>query len=75
MQIWVEKNPQWNPGHMQKNACYPTRNECLSIYCRVIVTQQRPTAEQSASKFSQFASVGKGANCNLIIACLNKLTT
>jgi len=59
------------------SACL-TWSECVSIYCGIIVTQQRPTAEQSASKFRNLPLRAKErtwANFNLIIACLNKLTT
>ena len=46
-----------------------TRSEHLRIYCRVIVTQQRPTVEHSL--VSHPSSAVKGADCNLIIACLH----
>jgi len=39
-----------------------TWSEHLKIYCRVIVTQQRPRVHQNPQQVSQAASAGKGAD-------------
>ena len=73
------KKPQWEPwSHAEKHLFRQLESEHLGIYCRVIVTQARLTVKQSDSKFRNL-SAGTGAwtwaNCNLIIAYLNKLST
>jgi len=55
-----------------------TWSERFRIYCRVIDMQQIPTAKQSASKFRKLLLQIKErtwANCNIIIAYLNKPTS
>ena len=71
------KIPQWEPYMVTcgKPPTTVTWSECLTIYYRVILTQERPPVEQSASEFRNLLPSKERTvtNCNLVIACLNKL--
>jgi len=67
-QIWVEKTLCGNPGHMRQIAYSRNLKWTFEDLLRVIVTQQRPRVQQSASKFRNLPLQAKGANCALALS-------